>query len=192
MYSALQRQTDAASALISTADAKDHLRVTSSDDDTYIDGLISAARNYIETVTGRAMLSQTWLASFDHFECLRLFLPVPPLISVTQVQYRDNVDGTLQTWAASNYEVNTMSEPAAIRFDELPSYDSTKENPIQVTFTSGYTTPPRELIHAAKLLVSHWYRSRSSVVNAREVDPAVLPIAFWALVSPYKFHYYSL
>lgn len=190
MYSSLSRTVDAASEPVTTDQAKDHLRVTTSDDDSYIDELVSAARNYIETVTGRSMLEQTWLATFDYTEFSCIYLPRPPLIAVTQVQYRDNVDGTLQTEASSTYEVNSLEEPAVIEFEDLPEYDPAKQNPLQVTFTSGYTTVPRELVHAIKLLVSHWYRSRSSVVNAREVDPMVLPIAFWALVSPYKFYYH--
>lgn len=191
MYRALNRLTDAASEPISTADAKDHLRVTTSDDDTYIDGLISAARNYVETITRRSMLEQTWIASFDYTESSCLYLPRPPLIAVSFVKYRDTVDGTLQTADSSTYEVDSMVEPAVVEFEDLPEYDATKQNPLQVTFTSGYSAVPRELVHAMKLLISHWYRTRSSVTNAKEIEPAVVPIAFWALVAPFKFNYFS-
>lgn len=191
MYRALSRITDAASEPITTADAKDHLRVTTSDDDAYIDALISVARNYVETITGRSMLEQTWVASFDSTEFSCLYLPRPPLIAVTLVKYRDTVDGTLQTADSSTYEVNSMEEPAVVKFEELPEYDATKQNPLQVTFTSGHSTVPRELIHAMKLLISHWYRTRSSVTNAKEIEPSVVPIAFSALVAPFKFNYFS-
>lgn len=190
MYSALSRTVDAATEPVSLADMKEHLRVTSSDDDDYISGLISAARNYIETITGRSLLEQTWLATFDYTEWSCLYLPRPPLISVSQIQYRDNVDGSLQTASSSTYEVNNLSEPAVIEFDDLPEYDATKQNPLQVTFTSGYSEVPRELVHALKLLCSQWYRIRSSVVNVREVEPSQVPIAFHALIAPFKFNYH--
>ena len=47
--------------------AKQHLRVDFDDDDGYITGLITAARQYCEKVTRRAIFNQTWCRTMDFF-----------------------------------------------------------------------------------------------------------------------------
>ncbi len=48
--------TDAASEPLTTAEAKLHLRVDGSTEDTYIDNLIKAARIYCEKYTNRSFI----------------------------------------------------------------------------------------------------------------------------------------
>ena len=52
---------------LSYASASDHLRVDSEDDMTYIDALISVAREYVEGATGRVAATQTILAQASSF-----------------------------------------------------------------------------------------------------------------------------
>lgn len=195
MWVSLNRTIDAASEPLTLEDAKEHLRVLTSDDDDYITALISAARNHVETATGRALINQTWVATFDNFCGLKLFLPRPPLVSVVGVTYRDTSDGTAQTVSSNDYEVNSLSEPGLIRFETLPSFDSTLENPIAVEFVAGFgeapINVPRELLHAMKLLIGHWYRQRSSVANAEEFDPRKMPMAFECLCAPHRFFHHK-
>lgn len=195
MYIALRKTVEPALEPVSLEEAKDHLRVLGSDEDDYITALISVAREFVETITGRSLITQTWLVTFDSFCGTRLYLPRPPVQSVTSVQYRDTTDGSLQTHSDSLYEVNLVSEPSAIRFDELPNYDIEKENPIQVTFVSGYgdaaTDVPRNLVHAIKLLIGHWYTNRSSVANARDMDPKLMPVAVEALTVIHKYNHHE-
>jgi len=192
MLLALNRTTDAASEPITTAQAKTHLRVTHSDDDTYIDALVSAARINAEHYCDRSFINQTWVATFSLTEGERLRLPKPPLASVTSVQYRDG-DGNLQVASSSTYEVNTDNAPGIIRFTTIPDFDGSYENPLRVTYVAGYgssaTDVPAAIVHAIKLLVGHYYRHRSEVVNMLEIKPENIPNGVKSLLTPYRFFY---
>src|SRR5260370_28067499 len=110
---------------ITLDEAKLHLRVTGTDDDAYITGLITAARQYIEKEQNRAFITQTLLQTCDAFPdlpnaTLKFFIPTysvesylaraislmsgplrlyrPPLVSVTSVTYLDQ-NGVQQTLA---------------------------------------------------------------------------------------------
>lgn len=193
MFLALNRTIDAASEPVSTAEAKTHLRVSHSDDDDYIDAIVKAARISAENFCDRAFINQTWVATFATTDASKIRLPKAPLASVTSVQYRDTTDGSLQTASSSTYELNTDAQPGLIKFDTLPSYDGSYENPIRITYVAGYgaasTDVPQPIIHAIKLLVSHFYQHRSDVVNILELKPEQLPNGVKYLLTPYRFFY---
>ena len=105
---------------ISTAIAKAHLRVDFSTDDTLIDSLVVAAREYVEQVTGRALITQTWELLDDRFKGRAIHLPNAPLQSVTSVKYIDT-GGTEQTFSSGSYTVYTYSSnpgEVGLNFDE--------------------------------------------------------------------------
>ncbi len=122
---------------ISVIEAKNHLRVDFNDDDDYIAALISASRDYAESFTNRALLTQTWQLTFDHFPGRGLYesglsgsgggshysgayshpmwfeLPRSPLLTVKSLKYIDS-GGVLQTDDPTLYQVDALSEPARI------------------------------------------------------------------------------
>jgi len=61
-----QETTSPGSEPLIVSEVKDHLRVDHDDDDNYIDGLIKAARQFVEKRTGIACLSVhllfTWIS----------------------------------------------------------------------------------------------------------------------------------
>lgn len=71
-----------------------------------------------------------------------LRLPSPPLLAVDSIQYTDP-DGTLQTMASADYQVDKLTEPARL----LPAYGkawpSTRAvlNAVKIQFRAGYVTP---------------------------------------------------
>ncbi|HXM32309.1 MAG TPA: head-tail connector protein [Chthoniobacterales bacterium] len=106
-------------------EAKLHLRVTGTDDDAYIAGLITAARQLEEKIQNRAFLTTTFRMQLDSFPdlpnaTLKFFVPTysvesylaraislmsgplrlfrSPCQSVTSIKYLDN-NGVLQTLA---------------------------------------------------------------------------------------------
>ena len=54
---------------LALADAKAHLRVTSSDEDAMISTLIIAARRHVEQATGLALITQGWSVFLDRWPC---------------------------------------------------------------------------------------------------------------------------
>src|SRR5688572_25610126 len=109
-FAGLVVQTPPAAEPVTTAEAKLHLRVTDSDDDTYIGSLITAARQKLENENGLAFINQTWDLTLDAFPDLGdvIKFPIHPLSSVTSITYKDT-DGTTQTWSSSMYVVDAGS-----------------------------------------------------------------------------------
>lgn len=200
----LVRTSDATTEPVTTAEAKTHLRVDNSAEDTYIDTLITAARQHIEEITGRALIKQTWELSLDDFPesvwfespwepWIRhgekpILLPRSPLQSVTSITYVDT-DGATQTLSASKYRVDSKSEPARVTEAEGEIWPSTDRvtNAVTVTYDAGYgdqaADVPAAFKHAIKLLVGHWFENREA---STPDSIQKLPTAVEALLSPYQ------
>ena len=153
---------------ISTAEAKAHLRVDISEDDTYIDTLIKASRTYCENFLFRRLINSTWDLYLDCFPSI-LLLPYPPASSVTSITYVDGA-GDSQTLATTEYATDIRQEPARI----IPAYGKSwpsirgQNNAVTVRYVAGYgaaaTAVPAAIIHAMKLLIGNWYEQRESVI----------------------------
>lgn len=174
-----------------TAEAKSHLRVDVTDDDTLIDNLVTAARTRMETDTGRALTTQTWdlvLDSFPDDDDEAIKIPKAPLQSVTSITYVDT-DGATQTWDSSKYIVDTDSEPGRITPAYSESYPTTREqvNAVTIKFQCGYgdasTDIPDDLLQAMRMLIGHWYEHREAVQSGVAVN--TVPMAYKFLRIPY-------
>lgn len=148
---------------ITLADAKLHLRVDLSTDDDLITALIKAAREQCEHETGRALAPQTLRLSLDKFPDDGIELPMPPVTSVTSIEYVDTA-GNPQTLSGSDYYLDDEQEPSWI----VPAYGldwpgtNDEANAVVVTYVAGYTDCP-ELLRAWMLLrIGDLYRSRES------------------------------
>ena len=182
--------TGPASEPMTTAEAKAHLRVDHTDDDTYIDTLIASARQHVEQVTGRILVNQTWVAKADRFT--ELFeLRHNPISSVSSITYVD-VDGASQTATDSLYTVDTDHLPARVYLAYNQSWPSTRSqrNAVTITYVAGYgsasTNVDAALIHAVKFLVGHWYENREPVVLG--TISTNIPITVKRLLDPYVVH----
>lgn len=167
---------------IEVADAKDQLRLVVSDDDSYVEGLISVAREYVENFTERALLTQTWDVYLDKFPCHQhIELPLPPLQSVTSLKYLDG-SGVEQTMDPMLYTVDAVSTPARIMLKPNAFWPLTYVGPnsVIIRMVCGYADAasiPATIKHAIKFLVSHFYENRAPIVIttgvAREIPVAV-------------------
>lgn len=189
---------------ITLAEAKTWLRVDGTDDDVLIATLIEAARAYVETFTGRALITQQWELTLDAFPNgdryvdgrLReskissipgreIILPRAPLASVQSVKYYDTA-GTLQTFSSASYFTDTRAEPGRVVLNEDYDWPETQVRPnaIIVAYTVGYGTPsqvPQVLRTALRFMVTHWFRNRSPVNIGNIVTqiPAAAEALLW-------------
>ena len=120
---------------VTLVEAKAHLRVDISDDDTLITSMISAATDYVEAFLGRSLVPRTYRADLRGFYFGNL--PMRPIIAISSIKYYDTGSPeTLTTWDASNY---------TLLHDQLwwtsgatyPDYAS-RPDAFQVTYTAGY------------------------------------------------------
>ena len=165
-------------AAITTAQAKEHLRITHSDEDTYIEAITLAASEWCEDFQNKVYVARAVVDYLDSFPTE--IRPVrSPLISVTSIQYYDT-DGALQTLANTVYDVGTRKEPGRISLAYNQSWPDTYDqiNAVVVTYQAGYVSRaviPEEIKHAVKLLVGHLYENREAVspLNMSEVPVGV-------------------
>jgi SPP1 family predicted phage head-tail adaptor len=101
-YRSLTVETAPAVEPVTLTEAKQHLRVDIDDDDTYIEALIVAARQYAEEYLDRALISQQLAVRMDTFP-YEFELPRPPMAT----------SGTLTTTAVT-YALDPGSASTAV------------------------------------------------------------------------------
>ncbi len=87
MFKSLKRISAPSVRLVSTADAKEHLRVTDSDEDSLIDALVAAATEKLEDHLRQSFMQQTWQVRLDSLPVAGVELPRSPFIVVDRVSY---------------------------------------------------------------------------------------------------------
>lgn len=160
---------------VTLTEVRDHTRVEISDDDLLLQNQITAAREHLERATNRAFVTQTWKVVLDEFPDGNepIVLPKPPLRAVNSVKYTTD-DGTTSTFAASNYIVDTDSEPGRVevkRNNNWPTETLQTANGVEVEFDAGYggqSDVPQRIKQAILLLVAHWYENREAVTSGQE------------------------
>lgn len=149
---------------VTSTEAKAHLRVDHTDDDTYIAFLITAAQDAVEAYTGRKLIEGTYVLLLDDFPKDGIYVPYSPVKSVSSLKYY-NSSNMLTTMDTGDYYYNIYEEPMLIHYTdgEYPDvYDYRTDN-VQVTFKSGYTSPdvvPPALKHAILILIADMYENR--------------------------------
>lgn len=175
-------------------DAKRHLRVMDGSQDEYIQSLISAATEYCESVTGRALrLSATLTQKYCQWPCNPVRFNRNPVKSITSVTYYD-ADNVSQTVSSSNYRLHASSEAAAhmeIDGDFVKPTVYTRDDAITVTFVAGYsaaTAVPETAKHAIRMIVGHWFNHNEAVSIGS--SPSEVPLAAGALLAQLDPGYY--
>lgn len=181
---------------INEREAKEQMRVEVGEtvEDEFIKSLITTARRYIEQITGRALLDQTWNMYLDEWpDGDEIKIPYPPLIwtaADSSIVYTDSGE-TEATFAAANYDVDRDSEPGRIVLKygkSWPVVTLRPMNPIKVCFDCGWAEPenvPAPLKHAIKLMVADMYEVREptiigvGVATLKTVDRLLWPYINW-------------
>jgi uncharacterized phiE125 gp8 family phage protein len=172
-----------AEQVVTLAEAKLHLRVSSTDDDALIDSYIDAATSWAQKYQGRKYLTATCVDYLDKWPAV-IRPRWCPLIAVTSIQYVDE-SGVTQTWSDAEYDVDTDTQPGRI----VPAYDESYPsirgdiNGIVVTYTAGYGSDeddvPQEIRTAILMIVAQWYSHRESVTDLNLVQ---VPLGAMALL----------
>jgi len=153
---------------ISLNEAKAHLRVDFTDDDAYIQGLISAARDFAEGFQHRSILDYTYEVTQDRFS-YPIYLQNLPVKAVSSITFT-RFDGTVGTVDPNSYIVTVDGKIIPKLYwpaDYLQFADA-----IKITYTAGaggVSSPSTK--QAMLILIGHWYEYREVVVaSSRQLN----------------------
>lgn len=158
---------------VSLEEAKQHLRVTGEEQETYIDSLLHAATEYVESATGRSFrVSETVTQSYSEWPSCFQF-DREPVSAIESIEYYS--DGVLVEVDAENYRlVKSRNAAATLEWDanfSRPTHDA-RADAIVITYTAGYETIDGELgvpalaKHAVKMKLSEMF----GLLNEREME----------------------
>lgn len=162
---------------VTLADAKAHLRVDVPDDDAYIEGLIAVARVAAEDRLQRTLVHTPWRLTLDGFPAA-IELPMPPIVSVQSVQFRD-ATGQWSTLDAQDYVVDSVNEPGYVVPAPGTRWPAVGAgiNGVRVDYTAGYgatgSSVPAPIRHWLLLAIGDLYNQRE-----RSAEKPVVPQNF--------------
>jgi uncharacterized phiE125 gp8 family phage protein len=170
----LQLVRDATAEPLSLAEAKRHVRETTTAQDALITALVAAVRQYAQTKTQRQIIAARWKMVLDSFPGPSLMgvpfgkpyglpehailIPIGPMLQIVSIQYTD-MGGALQTLVAgTDYIVDLSSEPARITppFGKIWPIPLPQIGAVSVTFDAGYAAPLTADAAADTISVPGW------------------------------------
>lgn len=183
--------TARANPAVTLSDAKLHLRVDGTAEDSLITALVTAATEMVERRTRRSLINQTFRWTFDGFPEGPIELPRSPASEISaggayaydlpRVRYYDE-NGDQQTLAQdTDYFLDLDTNPPSIQLmadGGWPLTQAGRARSVEVDFVAGYgeasASVPELLKVCVKMLVGHWFANREAVgVVGTEVPFAV-------------------
>jgi len=152
-----------------------HLRLdvdSSTADSVLIDETVTSARVYVESITRRALMTQTWEYCLDEWPDKNFItIPFGNLQSVESVKHQDTAGSETTLTVATDYLVETNGEghgrvvlPYATSWPSGTLYPS---NPITIRFICGWVSRdvvPGNIKAAIKMICADLYSNRESQV----------------------------
>lgn len=102
---------------ISLDEAKLHLKIDGSDDNTLISALIETARKLVESETKRGFITQTWQMYLDSVPA-EIRIPKPPLQSIESIKAISGVQNTVDQNSASGQALLYVSSTTGFSVDD--------------------------------------------------------------------------
>lgn len=165
----LRKLTDTPSEHFLLETALSHLRVTNGEEVPLVLQYLSAAREVVERLTGRALLTQTYeLAVPDWGDSEIISLDRNPVSAITSVKYYDANDAD-QTLVSTNYLLHTAEDAAAVltfRSTFSPPTLAERHDAVRVSFTAGnanWSLVPYSQRQAILFLATHLYELRTPI-----------------------------
>jgi uncharacterized phiE125 gp8 family phage protein len=165
---------------VTLTQAKAQLRVTHSDEDTYITDLIARAKAWVERYIAQPIAVSTVVDTFLEFGDY-LLLTRGPFAELTTIAYVDSEgeDAEIDIEATPPRVQDGRIYPPTTGWPAITTYST-----ITVTYTAGFETTPPEIDQAMLLLIGHWYQNREGVVVGATNE--TLEYAIEALAGPFR------
>jgi hypothetical protein len=128
---------------VSRADAKAFCRIDGDSEDALVDALIAAARLHVESLTGRALVTQSWRLVLHGPTPRLIALPIVPVAALLEAPEGAVLQGDCVLLAAPL-------------------------DGVSIDYSAGYgeaADVPADLRQAVLLLVAYWYEHRDAVTT---------------------------
>lgn len=195
-YRSLTTLTPPAVEPVTLAEAKQHCRVDTTNDDAYIGSLITAAREWCEAYCDETYVHTQYRMTLDSFPT-EIELPRPPMatsgtataVSVTYTM-ENQATAVLST---AEYRVDRDSTPGVLRTLYNGSWPShlLDYNAVSVTWWGGKgadgSAVPQRVRNAILWLVGYWYERRMA---ADQASLSEIPFGAKALLDSAKWGAY--
>jgi uncharacterized phiE125 gp8 family phage protein len=192
-------------------EVKQNLRIDTDnfDQDAELNMMIRTAVETIEEYLGRSLITKTYDMYLDRIPYMQddrliegftvgpdlqqtqnyIILPKSPIVQVQHFKYYNDSD-TESTFAASNYYVDNVGEPARLvlrKSSTFPSGDLRVANAFKIRFDAGYGTAPKDVPETIKqgisLYVSHLYENRELYIEQKQIP---VPMMLESFLRPYR------
>lgn len=122
---------------VSLAEMKTHVRVDTSDHDTILGVMVTAARQWVEKHLQRSLVQRTYRADIWNLYSV-IELPVPPLSSITNIKYYTNDSPQVLTTLDDNVYRHDLGYNR-IYWDVSPTIPTVanRHDAVQITFVAG-------------------------------------------------------
>lgn len=174
------------------ADLRAHLKIDDGEESFLLDVWLTAARQEVETYTGAALLTQTWLQQLDGFpDADYVVLSRGPVQSIASVQYVDAA-GATQTMSAGDYRLVAPADPIGgeyrLSLGYGKSWPATRGdiNDVSISFVAGFTerkNVPPALLAAMLLIAGDMYDNREAQIVRDGFNPNP---TLQRLMAPYR------
>lgn len=194
---------------ITTADLASHLRVDPSE--PLLDLYAEAAIDAVEQVTGRALITQTWRLTLDHWpaggepwwdgvrqgaiselhgsrRAMWVILPRYRLQSVEQIAVFDDSGQSESVPVTDTFISDTQQEPGRLVLRSGASWPVAlqRANAIQIDYKAGYGDDPGDVPAALRVallqLAAHMHERRGDDCDS---ENAIIKSGAWPMVSRY-------
>lgn len=133
---------------------KAHYRIDDADEDALIAEKLRQARELVEQMANRQLITSTYTYQIDGFPTGTsdlIQLPGGTLQSVTSISYVDG-NGDTQTWGSSNYDVDTRHVPGRIGLAYNRTWPTIRDwgLPVTITYVAGYGDNPADVPEALR------------------------------------------
>ena len=175
---------------VTVSQLRDHLRITTTEQDTHLALILTAATQAAEAHTKRALVRKQakWYAN-DFPAGDIVFDDYNPVRAVSSISYK-NTTGTATTLSTADYNLDFHGETLRIypaystSWPSVYDYSDARDN-VTITFTAGYGstegnqdssgTVPERINAAIKIIAADLYENRESVVVGTVVNRVNIP-----------------
>ncbi|MBU2685924.1 MAG: phage head-tail connector protein [Gammaproteobacteria bacterium] len=163
-------ETEPAIEPVTVIELKTFARIDYSDEDSLLEGFITAVRMAAEEYTGRSFIERTIVMLMDWWPGTVVELPRPPLISITKVATLDE-DDTETEYASTNYYVVTAAVPGKLVLKQSvqePTNTDRDYSGFLIRYKAGYGDEASDVPGPIKEGIKTW----ASIAQAtRVIDP---------------------